>query len=306
MHIGEYSLYPNGSIKECMFTDVVELNTEYGPLVPQYEYEEHRRKYVHSLTFYESGSIRKIALNNKTKITTPIGNKTAELITFYESGKIKRLFPLNGRISAYWDESEEYQLATTETIELPCGTVNTKVIAYNFYENGAIKGLTFWPKELLKLMTPIGELKVRIGVSFYPEGDVKSIEPAYPVAVQTPIGILKAYDSNANGITGDCNSLMFSVDGVVKSLITSGMKVIVLCNDEKIVMEYSPVQDMDEDGIEISFQALKIEFDENENSVRFNDGDIYSLSKYQFRIEPYFKTAPSECSNCASCGLCLP
>ncbi|MHB8129318.1 MAG: hypothetical protein ACYDEX_09995 [Mobilitalea sp.] len=301
-HLGEYTLHENGNLKDAVILEKIELTTPIGALTPQYEYADHRRKYIYSISFYENGALRRISLNNKTEIETPKGAMTAELITFYESGKIKRVFPLNGHISAYWEENDEFQLAEEELFEFSFGTFKAKIIAISFYENGAVKDLTFWPNEKVKIHTPLGDISVRIGISLYPNGQLKSLEPAYQVGIQTLIGLMKAFDYNANGITGDRNSLIFSKEGALQSMISSGIQVIVQSkeNDEWIL--YSPQQEVDEDGIEICFNTLKIEFEEN--NISFNDGEKYDLSKYEFIIKPYNRPAPSQCSDCASCGLC--
>jgi hypothetical protein len=301
-HIGEYSLYADGSMKECMFLGEVELTTEYGSLIPQYEFEDNRRKYIYSLSCYKGGSIRRIALNDKTVIPTPIGKKEAELVMFYQSGKLKRLFPLNGRISAYWDENDEYKLAKEDRIELPCGIIKAKVIAYSFYENGVVRDLTFWPKETIKLVTPLGEIRARIGVSFYQDGSIKSLEPSFPVSVQTPIGRIKAFDYNASGISGDQNSLLFTGTGAVQELITSGMKITIQDREGKTLAVFSPVQDLDEDGLEVSFTALKLAFENNK--VCFNASSVYDITEHTFIIEAYHRKVPGMCSDCAECGKC--
>ncbi len=301
-HIGEYSLYSGKSLKECMLLDKVELVTEYGTLIPQYEFEENRRKYIYSVSFYEDGALSRVALNERTRIPAPIGDIEAELITFYKSGKIKRLFPLNGRISAYWDENDEYRLAQEVTVKTAGTLIKTKIIGYSFYENGALKALTFWPRDAVKLDTPIGSIRVRIGVSFYPDGRIKSVEPSLPVLVQTPIGPVKAYDYNANGISGDRNSLVFTADGAVQELVTSVMKVSVRDRTGKLIVVFSPEQEWDEDGLEISFTTLRLSFEDNR--VCFNDTSIFDMTDNSFTIEPYTRTAPSMCDDCASCGKC--
>lgn len=297
--VGNVTIHPNGSIKDCVINERVEWNTPYGTLVPQYEFTSHRNKTGYSASFYENGVLRKISLNHITEIVSPIGLMTAELITFYDSGKIKRVFPLNGQLSAYWEESDEYQLAKELSLTFPFGEVKAKIIAISFYENGAIKDFTLWPREVIKMATPLGEIAVRIGVSFYSNQSIKSIEPAYRKIIKTPIGDLKAYDSNANGISGDKNSLNFTQDGSLSSLITSDNKVTVV-NDMGLACTYSPKQTTDMDGIEVTFQPLKISF--RENNAIFNDSMAYDLNSYQFIIEPYVRTARSLCSDCASCG----
>jgi antitoxin component YwqK of YwqJK toxin-antitoxin module len=301
-HMGAYVLHTNGNIKDCVLLEKTELVTAYGTLIPQYEYADHRRKHIYSISFYETGVLRRIALNNQINILTPIGIMTAELITFHENGSIKRLFPLNGQISAYWDETDEYRLAKEELFEFPFGKFTTKIIAISFYENGAVKNLTLWPQEIIKIRSPLGEMKVRIGISLYPDGKIKSVEPAYPIVIKTPIGPIIAYDVNANGITGDRNSLIFTKEGSVQALITSEMNVVVSGYGLDSPITFSPEQEVDEDGTEVCFHNLKIEF--NETSIRFNNGEEFSLHSNHFTLEPYIRLIPSQCTDCASCGRC--
>jgi len=302
-HLGEVTRYSNGFLKDCVMEDIVELKTEVGTLIPQYNFVEHRKKYISSLSFYENGSLRRIALNDQTLINTPIGMRKAELITFYECGAIKRLFPLNGHLTAYWEEDDEYKLASEDSFELPCGNITTKVISVYFYKNGKIKSITLWPQEIIQINTPVGKMAVRTGVSFHIDGSIHSLEPATYTLLQTPIGSLIAFDENVNGIFGDSNSVVFSKEGKLLSLITSNQKVIAQNVETKTRITYSPYQELDDDGIEeIWFRPLKIEFEEG--FVRFNEGKRFNISEYQFTVQPYHKVGINPCSNCASSGQC--
>lgn len=300
--LGIHSQYMNGNLKDCVLEDKIEIMTEYGTLTPQYDFSSFRKKLVSSMSFYEDGTLRRISLNNPTKVKTPIGIREAELLTFYECGAIKRLFPLNGHLSAYWEEEDEYELAKEDSFDLPCGKITTKVISVYFYKDGGIKSLTFWPREIISVLTPIGGVQVRIGVSFYQDGRIHSLEPASPTFIKTPIGIIQAFDENANGILGDNNSLILSKDGTLCSLITSTQRIIVKNLESKAQTIYSPSQELEEDGEEIWFRPLKIEFEKG--SVRLNDGERIDISQHQFMIQPYHKIGFSPCSNCASCGGC--
>lgn len=297
--IDDGTTHNNGSLKDATLHEEVELITPYGTLIPQYEFTDHRKKYIESISFYENGMLRRISLNDKTEITTPIGTMFAELVTFYESGSIKRVFPLNGKLSAYWEEEDEYLLAKEASFQLPFGKIKAKVIAISFYENGAIKDFTFWPKEIILVQTPIVETRVRIGMALYPDGSIKSVEPAFPIDVNTPIGKIKAYDFEANGICGDQNSLNFTREGELESLITSGTTVTV-CRDNMDSKTYSPEQEVDVDGLEVNFIPLKIEF--QQNGVCFNDEMTYDIQENSFILEPYRKTSPNKCSDCSSCS----
>lgn len=295
--IGQFTLHENGSLMDCTLKDKVILTTPYGKLIPQFTYD-YRKKNNYALSFYEDGSLRRISLNEATDITSPIGTIATELITFYDNGTIKRLFPLNGQLSAYWDEEDEYQLAKEMNFTFTFASISAKVIAISFYREGNIKDLTFWPKEKIKVQSPVGNLNVRTGLSIYPNGSLKSVEPAYPTKVNTPIGAIIAYDKNANGISGDVNSLRFTMDGKLSALITSGNQITVISNS-KPVSVYTPLQMIDSDGLELSFQPLLVEF--IEDTVIINKEFEFNIHTDKFIIEPYTTTALSICDDCESC-----
>ncbi|HEX9061082.1 MAG TPA: hypothetical protein VF941_12955 [Clostridia bacterium] len=298
--ISTSSTYPDGSIKDCILDKSVILDTPYGPLVPQYEHAGVRRKHTYSVSFFQNGIIQRIALHDQTEVETPIGRLPAELITFYDTGRIKRIFPLNGQITGYWSEDDEYSLAQEFTFNLPAGTIKTKVISVCFYENGSIQSLTLWPKEIISVKTPIGEQRVRIGLCLYPSGEVKSFEPASPTDIVTPIGTICAFDLSASGINGDVNSLNFTKDGKIKSLITSNTKITV--KGANTLKTYSPTFARDINDTELYFEPLKIEFD-NENVI-FSGESKYKIKEFQFKIEPYSRKQHGGCSSCASCNQC--
>lgn len=299
--IGEFTLYDNGNLRECVLNDRVELKTSYGILIPQYDFSNQRKKNNYCVSFYKNGALRRISLNEKTDILTPIGIMSAELVTFYENGTIKRLFPLNGQLSAYWEENDEYQLAKEMSFECSSGKFKTKIIAISFYETGAIKDFTFWPKEKITINTPLGECRTRIGLSLYPDGSIQSLEPAFPIEIQTPIGIIPAFDINANGICGDKNSLNFTPEGKLKSLTTSSSKVTVSKEAESSYL-YSPEQEKDIDGLEVTFIPLTIEL--GANRIIFNGTAEHDFNESRFLIEPYRSTVKSQCSDCSSCNQC--
>lgn len=299
--ISIYSTYSNNQLKDCVLNEKIELPTPLGMLIPQYEHASVRRKYTYSISFYPTGSVRRIALQDQTYVETTLGKLPAELIIFYESGNIKKLFPLNGHISAYWDENDEYGLAENLCLNFPFGSLNAKIIGIGFFENGTVKSITLWPNETIQITTPIGEQQVRIGFSLYPNGKIKSFEPANPINIMTPIGLIKAFDKNASGITGDKNSLNFNDDGSIKSLITSNTKITVQTKGY-IVKEYSPCYIREMQEHEIFFKSLKIDFDKSK--IRFNDNDEYVIEDTLFHIEPYKSNLISKCSDCSNCSQC--
>ncbi|MDC7218048.1 MAG: hypothetical protein PQJ28_03390 [Spirochaetales bacterium] len=195
--------------------------TEAGELVAQHSTDDLRRKNLQSVEVYSNGNVKSLPLEMRTPVFTPVGIVEAEMVTFYKSGKLKRVFPLNGKLSGYWTQEDEGKLADPLAMDTPAGPLCAKVISICFYENSALRSMTLWPGEELTVQTPAGPVKTRIGISFTPEGKIRSIEPAEPTSLQTRIGKITAYDSDAVGINGDLNSLVFENDGQVVSLCTT-------------------------------------------------------------------------------------
>ncbi len=294
--------YMNGKLMECSFVEKNILNTPYGKFIPQYTNEGTRKKYIKSLSFYENGNLRRLALEEQTLIHTTAGEILAELVTFYDSGEIKRIFPLNGKITGYWTEENEYGLAQPITLKMDHGNVEKKFISLHFYKKGNIKSMTLWPKETLSV--PVGDInfKVRFGIAFYPEGNIKSLEPAYPLFRSTPIGKIACFDMNANGINGDMNSLNFNLDGSIKSLITSTDRIKVRQKKDssiEIIEPYFKISLISDSEEEIV--PIKIEFMDKGCILYGKNIYNYTYEDYEFEIENIAVTPKISCSDCASC-----
>ena len=298
--IGMYTAYNDGQLRDCSLEEHTRLDTPYGVLIPQYTCD-YRRKNNYGISFYPDGTLRRISLEQAAEIATPLGTMRAELITFYPGGGLRRVFPLNGQLSGYWEEKDEYQLAKELTFELSFGQITARPIAVSFYESGRLKDITFWPQEKLELQTPLGRINARTGISLYPDGSLRSLEPAYPRRLPTPIGMLLAYDRNANGICGDVNSLNFTEDGSLSSLITSGNTITVLDRKGQSIAAYSPHQAADEDGDLISFETLSVEF--SGEDIILNHNSRYDIRSHEFIIGRYTVTAISRCDSCESCNM---
>ncbi|APM40328.1 hypothetical protein [Clostridium kluyveri] len=292
--------YEDGAMKECTLDSLNKLKTPCGLLTPKYEYGEERSKHIPSVAFYNNGNLKKIYLEEQTGINTSIGILPAEFITFYESGNIKRVFPLNGKITGYWSEKDEYNLAKEIKFDVSIGKLEEKVISVYFYESGSIKSITFWSKDDIKISSPIGNVYVRIGVSFYEDGKLKSFEPLKPTAVPTEIGTIMAYNTQAIGIHGDSNSVKFFNNGGVESLITSTDSIEVISKKGEKSL-YEPLlrpSVIDENFMEVV--PLNIEF--CGQKVKFTRGSKflseYAIDDYNF----YIKSSPlRENSPCSSC-----
>jgi len=301
---GEISAYQNlekhasGSPSSLIFTDRFELETPAGVIIPQYSVDDHGRKLLKPVLFYDNGNIRKAPLQYAAYVETKYGKLSAELVTFYKNEVVKKLFPLNGKLSGYWGEKDEYSLTEDLELELPCGKINAKIINIGFYKDGNIKSITLWPQETFEAKTPGGVISARIGISFYENGSVKSVEPAKPCSVKTGIGEITAFDNDPEGIMGDINSLQFDNAGEVTALSTVGNTVIVK-NVSGEVIVYSPTEKESPCSEKVKITVpLHIEF--GNGKIRFNRSSAceYELSEFSFEITAYDKKAADPVYDC--------
>jgi len=229
-----YETFPDGSLKSCILDVPVTITTPVGACVPRWTDDSVRRKYNKSLSLYPSGSIRSIALHDRTPMQTSQGEILAEHITFYENGTVHRVFPCNGRLSGYWTEEDEKTLASEYTVTWGTQSLAVPIMIFRFYLSGKLRSLTFWPGDVHEIITPIGPVQTRTGVSFYENGAIQSVEPAEPVPVPGGADICLAYDMDAPGLHGDSNSLRFAPDGTIISYVQNGirtMPMMSLCGD---------------------------------------------------------------------------
>ena len=242
-----YETYPDGTLRACILDDEVTILTPVGELVPRYTDEGVRRKYNHSLSFFPSGKLKAIALHERVPIMTSQGEILAEHIVFYETGELHRVFPCNGRISGYWTQEDEQMLSRPHTVSWADQSLTARIMIFRFYTSGSLRSLTLWPGENCTVQTPLGEMNCRIGISFYENGAMQSIEPLAPVRVSltscSPASAAAerlqkkdgfAYDCDATGLHGDSNSLRFSPEGKVISFVADGertMPMLDLCGD---------------------------------------------------------------------------
>ncbi|MFW2488818.1 hypothetical protein ACN077_09620 [Clostridium chromiireducens] len=303
--ISSYNLYENGNLKDCTTNKPNILKTKYGNLIPQYDYIDIRRKYIKSISFYPDGVIQRISLNNQTPIETSIGIINSELITFYPNENINRIFPLNGQLSAYWDEEQEYSLSKEINLTLPFGNYNLRTTGIYFYENGNVKGLSLWPKERLEIDTPLGIQSVRLGFSLYENGNIKAFEPSAPISIPTPIGNISAFDANNYTFFKEIKSVNFSEDGYIESLLSSKNKVTVIDSLEK-VYEFEPKSYDDLGNGDFYIYPLKINF--FDTSVSFDDGVKFEIEECTFIVEELQLDDTPKCtSDCSTCGAaCSP
>ena len=284
--------YSTGECEEFRVEEESELDILGYKLIPSYEFPDIRRKEVPSVKIYKNGNIKKVSLNELTSITTKIGVFEVEKITFYEDGPINRLFLLDGKLSGYWSEDDEYNLAKTYEFNFEFASFDAKVISLHFYKTEELKSITLWPKERVKLILGGYNFIGRIGFSLYKSGKLKSCEPFRPTTINTPIGDIEAYDMNAIGIHGDQNSLNFYEDGKIKSLITSGNTITIynlegdtIIHSPRKVRIYSNSEVMDTITLTIEFIDDKVIIDgKYEYNIQGNKFEIKSFGEKQLTL----------------------
>ena len=299
--------YENGVLKECFLEDECVLQTPQGAFIPKYDYSDVRSKYRNSLSFYKSGQLKSVYLQNRTKIKSPVVDIEAEMITYYETGELHRLFPFYGKISGYWSEEEELS-----ALEPFTGTVNGisfhhKVACYCFYSSGRIKSLTLAGNEELIVDSSVGTVHVRMGISFYDSGKIRSVEPEAETNIKTPVGTITAYDNTPIAVHGDDNSLKFTEDGRLLSVktIKSGFEIIDHENKKiqilpKCRRSYWDIEKFEMVPVEVIFREEGVD-------ILDSDGWIYEYSFHDHQIKSItnklYKTETG-CTNCASCSEC--
>lgn len=283
-----------------------EVHTSVGVLIPKYESFDARTKYRDALSFYESGKLKSIYLEKQIEIESPIGRVKAEMITFYEDGAIHRIFPLYGQLSGFWSEEEEYALAENSRINLEFIELNCKISCYCFYNSGKIKSLTFWKNEKVNVNLMDNIIEIYLGISFYENGKIKSIEPFKPTEIKTKIGTCFAYDNKPIGIHGDNNSLCFNIDGSVQSFITSVNGIVIEGKDiNKTISPILVPSLIDLDVLEVA--AIKVKFENTKVTIIDANQLIhtFNIDDYQFSFfSPQFNTETQCSGNCSNCNMC--
>jgi len=299
--------YDNGMVNECFVEEECLLQTSIGILVPKYDYSDVRSKYRNALSFYRSGQLKSIYLATRTKINSPVGEYCAEMITFYENGGIHRLFPFYRHISGYWSEEDELLALKPFNENINGILFHHKISCYCYYPSGSIKSLTLPKNEELIVDTTIGVVHGRMGISFYENGRIESIEPKIETNIKTPIGIVAAFDNAPIGVHGDNNSLKFSEDGKLLSIktIRSGFEIIDNENTNIQILPKRRRSFLDIDKFEMV--PVEIVFREGGVDILDSDGWVYeySFGSCQIKSIPNKLYRPDTgCTNCASHSGC--
>jgi len=303
--VEKYDCYPGGELEGIRLSEKNMLVTHAGELIPAYT-ETHRRKVKYSVEFYKNGMIKAAALDEQQEIQTPIGEFPAELVTFFETGELKRFFPLDGKISGLWSEAEEKSLAIPFNFDLSFTKFTAIINGVGFYKNGNIRSITLFPGETVTVQTGYGEIIARSGFSLYESGEIESLEPVNPAQIQTPIGVISAFDPNAIGVNADSNSLVFDRSGKAISLVTVSNRVTVQTEEGRFLL-FSPREVMNPlDDETMITEGIAITFDYANGTVAFtagNEKSTLSVKRNVFTVVPYNSSAymcsPADCASCS-------
>jgi hypothetical protein len=294
--------YPDGSLKSCLLDAENRIQTSVGEIIPQYrtaELGERQKKHRSSLDFFENGQIKSAALDRELPMQTPLGIFKAELVTFYDHGAVNRLFPLNGLVDGYWSEKNEGDRAEVLDFDLPVGKFKAKIINLHFYPSGALKSLTLWPGQRITIATPLGPMLLRTGFSLHETGALRSVEPALPVVLATPIGPVKAFDAEMLGMNADQNSVCFSPAGSLTSVKTvhTGIRVFTADHVETIIepLETTSLIDI----AQMRTVPMKIDFSGSTVVVVAKHTHHLDLSTHTFATFDRAHVAVESCSGCS-------
>jgi hypothetical protein len=223
--------FPSGNPRRCSPAQDCSIATSIGVLKPISEPDFPRRPDIKAVEFHDTGHPARVAFELAT-VSTPVGELPAELALFYPDGSLRRLFPLDGHPDGVlWDEAKELHLAPTFTLPSPLGTLSARFLAISFFPSGKLRGLTLWPRERLVVKTPAGAFWVRTGISFHEDGSIESVEPHETVKVETPVGVLSAFDPHPIGLSGDQNSLAWTPAGVIQRVVTVAESFVCRADD---------------------------------------------------------------------------
>ncbi len=296
----------DGTVESCMLSEANEVQTVCGTLVPKWQ-EDVRKKGIPSISFYPSGQIKSVALEEQTTVVTPMGELPAEFLTFYPSGELRRVFPCNGKLSGYWSEEDEAALCPTLPFSLHCGAFRAKITAIHFYPGGALRSMSFWPNEIVVLRAFQGFLPTRIGFSLYENGAIQSVEPPYPTPISTPIGTISAFDPDALGVHGDTNSLSFYEDGALCSITTADSKIEIITPERQSIF-FAPTLRRDP-LLDDCTVVVPVRISFTPDSVTLENGvgkRSFSLTDCCFRVfqADGVTGASSGTVNCGDCSKC--
>jgi hypothetical protein len=278
----------DGNIDTVLAGEKIVLETSVGAMVPRYTIGDSGRKKEAPVKFYKTGQLKSLPLEERTNIETSVGTVKSELLLFYQSGALWRTFPLNGQVSGFWTEENEFGLAQAIDIPTSIGAIKVKPIYLQFYETGELESILFWPSEQITINSHLGEIQVRKGICFHKNGALKGFEPAGEIMVKSPIGHIKAYDPDPSGIHAESHSVNFYEDGSIHSLATAANRIEATDSGQqtksfapKTVSSYCKEDAFFVTPLKITFGGETISFaNKNEPSVSLSRALAYEVADY--------------------------
>ena len=203
------------------------VKTRYGTFTACSDASDLRKKYRAPVEYHPDGSLKSIYLQDAEEVTLPAGRFQAELMTFYEDGSIKRLFPLYGKLSSYWDVEDEIKDAPEYVFSVNGRELKIRPQCIYFYPSGKIRSITLWPGDTISVDTSIGPVTSKLGVEIYEDGKIRSIEPVFGTSFATCYGEAKPFMIRKHMLHAEDASLRFDEEGNLISFATLQTKVEV-------------------------------------------------------------------------------
>jgi hypothetical protein len=177
--------------------------------------------------YYPDGNVRSIYLQDVEGITLPEGKFQVELMTFYEDGSIKRLFPLYGQLSSYWNVEDEIAAAPEYVFTINGQDISIRPQCIYFYPSGKIRSITLWPVDSITINTPAGTVTSKLGIEVYEDKTIRSIEPAFGTVLSTKFGDARPFMVRKHMMHAEDASMRFDTEGNLFSFATLQTKVEV-------------------------------------------------------------------------------
>lgn len=203
------------------------VKTKYGCFTACSDASDLRKKYRTPVEYYPDGNVRSIYLQNVEEVTLPEGRFQAELMTFYEDGSIKRLFPLYGQLSSYWNVEDEIENAPEYVFAINGQNISIRPQCIYFYPSGKIRSITLWPVDTITVNTPVGTVTSKLGIEVYEDKTIRSIEPAFGTVLSTRYGDARPFMVRKHMMHAEDASMRFDKEGNLESFATLQTKVEV-------------------------------------------------------------------------------
>lgn len=290
----------NGNIDTVLVSKEVILETSVGKVIPRYTLDDEGRKKEAPVKFFKTGELKSLPLEERTEIHTSVGDIKSELLIFHKNGALARTFPLNGQVSGFWTEQDEFKL--TQAIEIPTsiGILKVKPIYVQFYDTGELDSILFWPSEKVKINTPVGEVLIHKGICFHKNGAIKGFEPTKQITIESPIGRINAFDPDPVGMHAENHSLNFYDDGSIQSIITSSSRIVLREEgaktqnfEPKLVESYCNENAFFVAPLKVSFEDDFVSF------MNANECAVKLPKSLNYQVLDYIPMKPISCFGCS-------